>query len=425
MERSNRICLGRRDAMVIPNSFKIQYRTNSINMNDYVSLSERVISSEQSSTVRIADKVKKLKEQGKTVFDFSAGRAFEATPKYVMEGAIQAMRSGDTHQTMAKGTTRYREACAIKLKRENNIIADPETEITASMGCKQGLTASLLAILNPGDEVIVEDPCFVSYKQTIQYLGGRYVTVPLLRENGWRWKREQLEEAITEKTKAIIMCTPHNPTGVVHTQEDLEEVAYIAQKHNIFVITDEPYERAVWNGHHHINMATLPGMKDLSITLMSLTKSFSMGGWRIGFVYANEHVSRQLEKLQQHLITCVSSFVQAGGAIAFGQDPHDEVLEYWTEWEKKVRHFTTSLNETEGLKCYMPEGGFYAWVDISELDISSERFANQLLEEENVAVIPGASFGQVGEDYIRITCVKSWDEINRGLEHIHGFVQGL
>jgi len=255
---------------------------------DYMTtISDRVISSEQSSTVRIADKVKMLIETGHTVYDFSAGRAFEATPQYVLNAAIKAMQEGDTHQTMAKGTTKYRVACAAKLARENNIDADPEKEIVATMGCKQGLTISLLALLNPDDEVILEDPCFVSYKQTVRYLGGKAVPVPLLLENKFRWKSEQLLNAITLKTKAIVMCTPHNPTGVVHTMEDLEEVAKVARDRNIMVITDEPYERTTWNGRKHINMATLPEMRDLTITLMSLTKSFSMGGWRIGFNYAS------------------------------------------------------------------------------------------------------------------------------------------
>lgn len=392
---------------------------------NHKSLSERVIASVQSSTVRIADKAKALREQGQTVFDFSAGRAFEPTPQYVMDAAIAAMQSGDTHQTMAQGTTQYRLACAQKLERENNILANPETEIVATMGCKQGLTISLLSILNPGDEVIVEDPCFVSYKQTIQYLGGKAVAVPLFKENNFRWKKEQLEEVVTSRTKAIIMCTPHNPTGVVHTPEDLEEVAEVARKYGLFVITDEPYERMVWGGRKHTNIATLPGMKDLTITLMSLTKSFSMGGWRIGFANANTQLIAQMTKLQQHLITCVSSFVQAGGSVAFGDEPQAEVLQYWSDWEKKVNHFTTSLNKIDGLQCYTPEGGFYAWLDISALNISSEDFSDQLLEKEKVAVIPGASFGEQGKGYIRITCVKSWDEINEGLARIYNFVQEL
>jgi aminotransferase len=385
-------------------------------------LSRVVNKSEPSSTVGIADKARKLSENGREVLNFSAGRAFEPTPDYIIEAAYKAMRSGDTHQTMAKGTTRYRKACAAKLERENRIKADPEKEIVATMGVKQGLTISLLTILNPGDEVVVEDPCFVSYKQTIRYLGGVPVPVPLRRENKYRWDREELESHISTKTKAIILCSPHNPTGVVHSLEDLEMVATLALKHNLFVITDEVYERTTWGGRKHLNLASLPGMKDRTITLMSLTKSFAMGGWRIGFVYADPQLIDQMEKLQQHLITCVNSFVQAGACIAFGEPPHEEVLSYWREWEKKVKFFTSSLDAIEGLGCKMPEGGFYGWTDISPLGISSQDFVNKLLEEEQVALIHGSSFGKMGEHHVRVTCVKTWDEIKEGIKRIERFV---
>lgn len=388
-------------------------------------LSKRVVNSETSATVNIADKAQSIRERGDQVFDFSAGRAFENTPVYVLNAAIKAMKNGDTHQTMAKGTTAYREACAIKLKRENNIDADPETEIVATMGCKQGLTISLLTILNPGDEVIIEDPCFVSYRQTINYLGGVPVPVPLYAKNNFRWKKEQLEKAITSKTKAIICCTPHNPTGVVHTLEDLQQIAQVAIKHNLIVITDEPYERMVWNGQKHLNLANLPEMKSRTITLMSLTKSFSMGGWRIGFAYANAEKIEQMSKLQQHLITCVNSFAQAGGVEAYGTPPKDEVLEYWQEWKRKVTYFTQLLSKIEGISCYTPESGFYAWVDISQLNISSEEFCNRLLEDYQVAIVPGSSFGKMGENYVRFNCLKSWEEIDEGLKRFKKFVRNL
>lgn len=388
-------------------------------------ISDRVKSSTQSSTVRIADKATSLKEEGHAVFDFSAGRAFEPTPSYVIEAADKAMRSGDTHQTMAQGTTKFRKAVAKKLKRENGIEADFNTEVVATMGCKQGLTVSLLTLLNPGDEVIVEDPCFVSYIQTIQYLGGVPKVVPLRKENNFRWDKGELERAVSNKTKAIILCTPHNPTGVVHTHKDLQDIADVAIKHNITVITDEPYERAVWGDNKHINLATLPGMKGLTITLMSLTKSFSMGGWRIGFAYADREKIEQMTKLQQHLITCTNSFVQAGAIEAYGREPQQEVVDYWVSWEKKVNHFTQQLDRIEGVSCYTPEGGFYGWVDISDLGISCENFANQIIEQEKVAVVPGLSFGSQGKDRIRITCVKSWEEIEVGLERIKNFIGSL
>lgn len=388
-------------------------------------LSDRVKNSLSSSTVLIADKAQRLREEGEKIFDFSAGRAFEPTPEYIAKATAEAILNGDTHQTLARGKTSYREAIAKKLQRENGIIADPALELIATMGCKQGLTISLLATINPGDEVIVEDPCFVSYKQIIQYLGGKVVEVPLKEENHFRWTRADLEAKITPATKVIVMCSPHNPTGTVHTQADLQLVADLAIRHNLIVITDAVYERVVWGDHHYTSLAALPGMKERSITLMSFTKSFSMGGWRIGFIYSSAEIINQLEKLQQHLITSVNSFVQVGAAVACAEPPRKEVLDYWKEWEKKIGYVTKTINEIEGLSCVMPEGGFYAWTKINIPGISSLEFTERLLTTEKVAVVDGASFGASGEHYFRFTCVKSWDELEEGLKRLKHFTASL
>ncbi len=387
-------------------------------------LSERVRNSLVSSTVSIADKTQKLREHGETVFDFSAGRAFEPTPAYITNATIHAMQNGDTHQTMARGKTSYREAIAVKLARDNGIIANPETEIIATMGCKQGLMISLLATINPGDEVIVENPCFVSYKQIIQYLGGIPVEVTLSEENNFRWTKTQLEAAITRKTRAIIVCSPHNPTGTVHNSEDLQIIAEISTKYNLIVITDEVYERVVWGGNKHLNLASFPGMKERTITLMSFTKSFSMGGWRVGFIYSGAEIINQIEKLQQHLITSVNSFVQVGATIACGE-PDAEVLNYWAEWEKKVEFVTSTINSLQGLSCRMPDAGFYAWTKINIPGIHSGEFSKMLLEKERVAVVDGTSFGDAGKYYFRFTCVKSWDELEEGLRRLRNFTKCL
>jgi len=388
-------------------------------------LSNTVINADVSPTVGIADIVKQMRERGEEVFDFSAGRAFENTPKYITDGAVDAMYRGETHQTMARGTTQFRQACANKLSRENDIIADPGSEIIATMGTKQGLTISLLALLNAGDEVLVEDPCFVSYHQLISFFAGVSVSVPMREENQFRWDKKELEDKITKKTKAIIFNSPHNPTGTVHNIKDLELIAQIAIENNLYVITDEIYERTVWKGHKHVCLATLPGMKERTITLMGLTKSFSMGGWRIGFAYASKEIIDQFEKLQQHLITSANSFVQAGATIAFGEEPKDVVLNYWSDWEEKCRFACETLNKIEGLSCLIPEGGFYAWLNISKTGLSSEIFAQRLLKEERVALVPGHSFGSMGKNFVRITCVKSSEETEEGIKRIKRFVEKI
>jgi aspartate/methionine/tyrosine aminotransferase len=379
-------------------------------------IGDRISQIRHSATVGIADKVTLLKQKGyDRVVDFSAGRSFESTPDYVSKAASDALLSGDTHQTMARGTLQFRKACAAKLLRENHLEADWKTEIIATMGIKQALTLVFLCIINAGDEVLVEDPCFVSYQPIIHIAGGQARRIPLRHENNFRWTKKQLQDAISDSTRAILINSPQNPTGTVHTKTDLEIIADIAITHNLVVITDDIYERVTWGGRQHICMATLPGMRERTITCMGLTKTFSMGGWRIGFIFAPADIIDGLEKLQQHLLTCSNSFVQAGAAKALGETAHSEVVELWKEWEERCAMMTQGLNEIPGLKCAKPEGGFYAWVDITATGYTSQELTDKLLDDVQVAVVPGPEFGPSGEGYIRINCVRSRDEIKEGL----------
>lgn len=381
-------------------------------------IAKRISEIPPSATVGIADKAAQLRREGADITDFSAGRAFEDTPGYIMDAAIKAVHQGHTHQTMAAGTPEFRAACALKLSRENRISADPEKEIIATSGVKQGLTLSLMAIINPGDEVIVEDPCFVSYPPLITLAGGITVPVAIRAENRFRWLKEDLESHISHRTKAILLNTPHNPTGTVHTQEDLEIIQQVAQKHDIYVITDEVYERVTWDKRHHICLASLPGMRERTLTLMGLTKTFAMGGWRIGFVLIPPDLRSAVLKLQQHLLTCACSFVQAGAVAAYQEAPRPVVLDMWREWEDRCANMTSGLNSIPGFTCYKPEGGFYGWLDISSTGYRSADLAEKLLEENHVATVPGSAFGSSGEGYLRLTCVKSRKELDEGLRRI-------
>jgi len=378
-------------------------------------LSKRVLENPPSATVLIADIAAGMRRQGIDIIDFSAGRAAEHSPYYVNQEAAQALLSGDTHQTMAQGKPEYREACARKLARENGIVADPEKSIIATLGCKQGLTLALMAVVDPGDEVIVEDPCFVSYQPTIRFCGGIPVPVPLRRENHFRWQRDELEAAITDRTKAILFCSPHNPTGTVHTEADLDLISEIASKHDLTVISDEIYERVTWGDRRHICIATRPHMKERSITMMGLTKTFSMGGWRIGFIYAPESIISGMVTLQQHLMTCAGSFTQTGATKALSEEPPSEIKELWKDWERRCQFVVSELNRIPNISCDSPEGGFYAWIDITGTGETSEQLAERLLREYHIALVPGPAFGATGEEYLRMTCVRSWDDLREGL----------
>jgi aspartate/methionine/tyrosine aminotransferase len=372
----------------------------------------------RSATVHIADTAATLRQQGIQVIDMSAGRAAESTPAYIVEAAVGALREGRTHQTMARGALEYRAACAAKLARDNQIDADPEREIIATMGVKQGLMLSLLAAIDPGDEVIVEDPCFVSYGPLIHLAGGTSVPVPLRAEHGFRWTRDQLEERVTGRTRAILFNSPHNPTGTVHTGADLEVVASVAREHDLIVIADEVYERVVWGDQRHVCLATRAGMRERTVTVMGLTKTFAMGGWRVGFVFAPVGLADAMVTLQQHLITCSNSFVQTGAAQAFGEPPRAEVVEMWRDWERRCAYLTGALDAIPGVRCAMPEGGFYAWADIRRLGRPSGEVAERLLREHHVAVVPGAAFGATGEGFLRLTCVRAWEELRAAVPRL-------
>lgn len=381
-------------------------------------LAERVAQTPSSATVRIADLATEMRRNGISVLDFSAGRAAEHSPDYINQAASKALLSGDTHQTPAQGTYEYRSMVARKLERENEIIADPQKNIMATMGCKNGLTLALMATINPGDEVIVEDPCFVSYFATIGFVGGKVVPVPIRPENNFRWDRDELENAMTDRTRVILYCSPQNPTGTVHTEEDLDMIGDVAKKHNLWVVADEIYERITWNGHSHTCLATRPGMKDLTIGLMGFTKTFSMGGWRIGFMYAPESIIKAGTIFQQHLMTCAGSFTQAGAASALSEDYRPEVKEMWEDWGKRCEFVVEEINKIPKLSCKMPEGAFYGWIDIGETGETSHAFCERLLKEQQVALVPGAPFGPSGDRYVRMTLVKSWEDLREGVARI-------
>lgn len=388
-------------------------------------IASRIAALPDSATVRIADLAARMRGRGLEIIDLSAGRAAEHTPLPYVETAVRSMREGDTHQTPARGTPAYLDACVRKLARENDLQIDPARGILATLGCKQGLGLALSAIIDVDDEVIVEDPGFVSYAPSVQLAGGVSVPVPLHEHNAFRWTGDDLTAALTERTRALLFCSPHNPTGVVHSRADLEIIADVARTHDLFVIVDEIYERTTWRGRHHLSIASLDGMEERTIGLMGLTKTASMGGWRIGFAYGPEPVITAMERIQQHAMTCASSIGQSAATHAFGEPPAAELLDYWSRWEKSCSLVTSTLDALPGLACAMPEGGFYAWLDVRATGIQSTELAQRLLEEQQVAVIPGAAFGPMGEGFLRITCVRSDIEIATALDRLTVFFDGL
>lgn len=379
-----------------------------------------------SQTVRFADIATQLKEQGHHVVDMSAGRASEATDTEICDAVKKALDEGDTHQTPARGMSSYREAVSEKLKRDNVLSYDPATEIQATLGCKNALVLGLSAVIDPGDEVIIESPAFVSYGPTIELLGGVVKPVCLRPENHFRWNKDELAAAVTSRTKAILFCSPHNPLGVVHTNDDLEIIASVAREHNLMVFADEIYEAVTWGGRTHLPIASLPDMRERTIGMMGMTKSYSMGGWRIGYAYGPDQIIAKMSDIQAHIMTCASSVGQRAGISALSPHVTAKLKKtVWREWERRCEFVSTALNGMDGLQCSMPEGGFYGWVKIDDLEVDSETFSNRLLNEHFVSTVPGKSFGPEWDNYVRVTCVKSDVDIATGIERIAQFVEKL
>lgn len=365
-----------------------------------------------------------MRSRGESVIDLSAGRASEATDREIGGAGSAAIDQGITHQTPARGAPEYLHAIAEKLSRENDLIRSPETEIVATLGCKNGLVLALMSILDPGDEVIVEDPCFVSYGPTISLCGGKTVVAPTDPANRWTWTREALERAVTPKTRAILFCSPGNPTGTVHTEADLSIIADVASKHGLMVIADEIYESVTWGGRRHTPIASLPGMQSRTIGLMGMTKSYAMGGWRIGYAYAPAPIAERMTMIQGHMSTSASSISQVAATRALGADISKRFAQtLWREWEDRCATLTGALAKTPLLRVAMPEAGYYAWIDVSQTGLMSNEFANGLLHEEKVVVVPGASFGPASDAYVRATCVKSRDEIAAAAVRIRSYVE--
>lgn len=352
----------------------------------------------RSSTVAIADEARRLRSAGVDVVDLSAARAPEPTPPSIIEAARASLHHA-THQTPARGTEAFRRACALKLARDNDLRIDPDREVMATLGVKHGTLLALMATIDPGDVVLVEDPCFVSHAPLVELAGGIPRSIRLDPAAHWSWPR------LTDAARAVIMCNPHNPTGVVRTDAELGHIARECHEHDLWVISDEVYERVLWGGRRHRCIATLDGMHERTITLMSTTKSFAMGGWRIGLAAAPPLVIDAMVKLHAHAVTCAPAFAQSAAMAAFGSIS-DDVAALWAAWEARCVSFAERLDALPRIRCPVPESGFVAWVDVRETGIDDRELAARLLADHHVAVIPGGSFGPGGAGYLRVCAVK-------------------
>jgi len=353
------------------------------------------------------------------VISLGVGEPDFVTPWHIREAAIHSLENGYTMYTSNYGMLELRQEIAKYLQVRYGINYHPEGEILITVGVSEGFDIALRAILNPGDEVIIPDPCYVAYPPCIVLAGGIPVPIPTSKENDFVIKASDIEPQITEKTKAIVIGYPANPTGAVMPREELEQIAALAQQYDLLVISDEVYDRLVY-GVEHVCFASLPEMKQRTILLNGFSKAYAMTGWRLGYAAANHQIIEAMLKIHQYAMLCAPTMAQMA-AIEALKHGDSEVEGMVREYDQRRRVIVKGLNKI-GLTCFEPKGAFYAFPSIGITRMSSEEFAEKLLMEEKVAVVPGSAFGQCGEGYLRCCYATSLPDIEEALLRMGKFV---
>ena len=372
---------------------------------------------------KVNEKALAMERNGEKVIHFEIGRPDFDTPEYIKKAAVESLNAGNVFYTSNFGTMELRQAIADKLKRENGIDYKA-TEILVTAGLSEAVFAVLATILEEGDELLVPDPVWLNYINVPNLLNAVPVTYELKEENGYQLDLSEIKSKITNKTRAIVIVTPNNPTGGVLSQETLEGLAKIVMENDLLVISDEVYERLIYDGEKHISIASLPGMKERTFTMNGMSKAYSMTGWRLGYVAAPEEYITVINKFHQHNTTCAVSFGQAAAVVAL-RDEGDEVGEMVREYQRRRDYAVKAINEIDGLSCLKPKGAFYIFINCKALGMKSAELADYLLENAKIALVPGDVFGPGGEGYLRMSFANSYENIVEGCKCLSEAVASL
>lgn len=378
-------------------------------------LSQKVLNLKSSGIRAFFDMANEIPD----VISLGVGEPDFDTPWHIREAGIQALQSGKTFYTSNAGLQELRAAISSYTKRKTGLTYNPENQIIVTVGGSEAIDLALRALLNAGDEVIYLEPGFVSYYPCIKLADGVPVPIRLTEENRFRLKPEQLEAAVTPKSKVLILSYPNNPTGAVMEKEDLEALLPVIQKHDLIVISDEIYGELTY-GVKHCSIAGLPGMEQRTIIINGFSKSFAMTGWRLGYALGNHEIIEQMVKIHQFAVMCAPTISQYAAIEAMEQGDGD--IEAMRESYDQRRKFLYHELQRLGLPCFEPQGAFYMFPNIREFGLSSGEFALKLLKEEKVAVVPGDSFGECGEGFVRISYAASLQNLKEAVNRIFRFL---
>jgi len=386
-------------------------------INSY--LSYRVQGIYPSKIREVMDKTKELKNQGIEVIDFSIGRPDFDTAKHIKEATKIALDKGLVHYTASAGTLDLREAIVYRLKEDFQLIVEPD-EIIVTAGATEANYIATQTILNSGDEVLVPEPMYVYYSGWSFLGGATIVNFPLdiiLKQT------ENLEKYITEKTKLIILTSPHNPTGQVISRQSLEKIADLAKKYNFLVISDDIYNKMIYDNEEYVSIANFEDMKERTLIVGSLSKTYAMDGWRVGYLIAPKTITKQALKMHQHILSCPNTFVQEGAKVALvsSQECVEKMIHEFDRRRKLMMSYLDNLETPYD----RPSGAFYIFPLIRKFGMNSEKFCEYLLDEAKVAVIPGNAFGKLGEGYVRFAYTTSYENIEKGMERVEKALEKL
>lgn len=365
-----------------------------------------------------------MASQYENVIDFTLGDPDYQTPNFIKDAAYNAIREGKTRYSANAGVFELRKVVADRVEKETGIKYNPDNEIMITVGAMEGIYLSLCCLIDPGDEVIIPAPYWINYRHMTEMLSGNPVLVEANDEHGFIVTAESVEKAITERTRAIIINSPNNPTGMVYDYDTLDKIGKLCKKHNIVMIFDECYKSIVYDGQKFVSILEIEGMKDFAIVVNSLSKSYAMTGWRIGYLVGPQEIVSNIPKIQENIVACATVPCQYAAIAALKSDFVDSG--YMRDaYEKRRNVLVEGINKIDKLSCKYPKGTFYAFVNIKETGMTSEEFAYALLESEQVAVVPGITYGNCCEGYVRIAYTMDVELIYEGVNRIKKFIDTL
>jgi len=375
---------------------------------------------------KVLEKAQQMEKQGRSIIHFEIGEPDFDTPIEIIEAAKSGLDEKLTHYSPNRGIPALRKAIVQKLKDENELSYDPDTEILVTVGAAEAILDAILAYIDPGDEVIVFTPAYMNYYNMITLAGGTVVEIPLREENGFQVDPNELLNKITPRTKMLILNDPQNPSGTTYDAKVLEKIARVVVDYNLLVLSDEIYERITYNGVKHTSIATFPGMKERTLVINGFSKAYAMTGWRVGYVAAEASLILPILKIHQYNTTCLPVFIQKGLAEAMNsQSCKEQIAAMVDRFRNRREILLNKLRESSRLSIPEPRGAFYVFVNVSKTGMNGETFAEQLLQAQGVAVVPGGGFGKDFQNYVRISYATADENVAEGAARICAFVDGL